>query len=85
MLQVLERSKEEKCNIQEKLFNKEMGQLQIIDWANLLGSLDFEDFNDESSSEEDIIEYEGKIEDDPQETILNLENQIKELKDHGLV
>jgi len=27
MLQVLERSKEEKCNIQEELFNKEMGQL----------------------------------------------------------
>jgi hypothetical protein len=49
-----------------------------------LGSLDSKDFNDEFSSEEDIIEYEGKTEDDPQETILNLENQIEELKDHRL-
>ncbi len=50
MLQVFERFQEEKCNIQEELFNKEMGQLQINDWVNLLGSLDFDDFNDESSS-----------------------------------
>jgi hypothetical protein len=39
-----------------------------------LGSLDFDDFNDESSFEEDIIEYEGKREEDPQETLLNLED-----------
>ncbi len=58
--------------------------MKINDWANLLGSLDSKDFNDEFSSEEDIIEYEGKTEDDPQETILNLENQIEELKDHRL-
>jgi hypothetical protein len=49
-----------------------------------LGSLDFDVFNDESSSEEDITQYEGKIEDDPQKTLLNLEDQIEELKDHGL-
>jgi hypothetical protein len=49
-----------------------------------LGSLDYKDFNDESSFEEDMTECEGKTEDDPQETILNLENQIEELKDHGL-
>jgi hypothetical protein len=49
-----------------------------------LGSLNYEDFNDESFSEEDITEYEGKIEDGPQETNLNLENQIEELKNHGL-
>ncbi len=61
-----------------------MGQLQINDQVNLLGSLDFDDFNDESSFEEDIIEYEGKREEDPQETLLNLEDQIEELKDHGL-
>jgi hypothetical protein len=36
-----------------------------------LGSLDS---NDESSFEEDIIKYEGKAEDDPQEILLNLEN-----------
>ncbi len=84
MLQVLEGSEEEKCNIQEQLFNGKMGQLQIYDWANLLGSLDFDDFNDESSSIEDITEYEGKIKDDPQETLLNLENLIEMLKDHGL-
>jgi hypothetical protein len=30
MLQVLEGSKEEKCNIQEELFNRKMEQLQII-------------------------------------------------------
>jgi hypothetical protein len=34
--------------------------------ANLLGSLDFKDFNDESSFKEDTTKYEGKIEDDPQ-------------------
>ncbi len=49
-----------------------------------MGSLDFDVFNDESSSEEDITQYEGKIEDDPQKTLLNLEDQIEELKDHGL-
>jgi hypothetical protein len=50
----------------------------------MLGSLDSDAFNDESSSEKDITEYEGKTEDDPQETLLNLEDQIEELKDHGL-
>ncbi len=49
-----------------------------------MGALDFEDFNDESSSSKEITEYEGKTEDGPQETILNLENEIEELKDHGL-
>jgi hypothetical protein len=37
-----------------------------------------------SSSEEDIIEYEGRTKEDPQETLLNLENHIEKLKDHGL-
>jgi hypothetical protein len=59
-----------------------MGQLQINDWVNLLRSLDFDDFNDESSSEKDITKYEGKMKDDPQETLLNLEDQIEKLKDH---
>jgi hypothetical protein len=49
-----------------------------------LGSLDCEDFNDEFSFKEDITKYEGKTKDDPQETILNLENQIEKLKDHRL-
>ncbi len=62
MLQVFERFEEEKCNIQKELFNKEMGQLQINNWANLLGSLDSDD---ESSFEEDIVEYEEKAMDDP--------------------
>jgi hypothetical protein len=84
MLQVLEGFEEEKCNMQEELFNKKMGQLQINDWANLLVALDSEDFNDESYSEEEITQYEGRTEDGPQETILNLENEIEELKDHGL-
>jgi hypothetical protein len=61
-----------------------MRQLQINDWVNLLGSLDYDDFNDESSFEEDITKYEGKREEDPQETLLNLEDQIEELKDHEL-
>ncbi len=84
MLQVLKRSEEEKCDIQEKLFHKEMGQFQINNWANLLGSLNFDDFNDEMSFEEDITKYEGNVEDDPQEILLNLENQIEELKDHRM-
>jgi predicted ribosome quality control (RQC) complex YloA/Tae2 family protein len=49
-----------------------------------LGSLDYDDFNDESSFEEDITKYERKREEDPQETLLNLEDQIEELKDHEL-
>jgi hypothetical protein len=50
-----------------------------------LGAVDFEDFNDESFSEEEITKYEGQsMEDDPQETILKLENEIEELKDCGL-
>jgi hypothetical protein len=31
-----------------------------------------------------MIEYEGRTEDGPQETILNLENKIEELKDYRL-
>ncbi len=58
--------------------------MQINDWANLLGALDFDDFNDQSSSKEEITEYEGRIEDGPQETILNRDKEIEELKDHGL-
>jgi hypothetical protein len=58
--------------------------LQIKDWANLLGALDSKDFSDEFSFEEETIEYEGRTEDGPQEIMLNLENEIEELKDHGL-
>ncbi len=54
---------------------------QINDWANLLGSLDFDD---ESSSKEDVVDYEERIEDDPQEILLNLENWIEELRDHEM-
>ncbi len=50
----------------------------------ILGSLDFDDFNDKSSFEEDITEYKRKTKDDPQKTIMNLENQIEKLKDHRL-
>ncbi len=49
-----------------------------------MGAIDSEDFNDESSSEEEITKYEGKIKDGPQETILNLENEMEKLKDYGL-
>jgi hypothetical protein len=41
-----------------------------------LGSLDS---NDESSFEEDIVEYEEKAKVDPQEILLNLENHIEKL------
>ncbi len=49
-----------------------------------MGALDFEDFNDESSSKEETTKYEGRTEDGPQEIMFNLENKIEELKDHGL-
>ncbi len=49
-----------------------------------MGALDSEDFNDESSSDEETTKYEGRTEDGPQEIMLNLENKIEELKDHGL-
>jgi hypothetical protein len=64
------------------MFNRKMGQLQIKDWDDLLGALNFEGFND--VYEEGTTEYEGRIEDGPQEIMLNLENGIEELKDHGL-
>jgi hypothetical protein len=50
----------------------------------MLGSLDYDDFNDESSFEDNIVEYEGKAKDDPQEILLNLENQIEKLRDHEM-
>ncbi len=49
-----------------------------------MGALDSENFTDESSSEEETTKYEGRTEDGPQEIMLNLENEIEELKDHGL-
>jgi hypothetical protein len=84
MLQVLEVSEEDKCNVQEELFNKKMGHLQIKDLVDLLGALNSKDFNDEYFFEEETTEYEGRTEDGPQEIMLNLENEIEELKDHGL-
>ncbi len=48
---------------------------------NLLGSLNSDD---ESSSKEDKVEYEEKVEDDPQEILLNLEIQSEELRDHKM-
>ncbi len=65
MLKVLEGFEEEKCNVQEELFNRKMGQLQIKNWVDLLGALDSEDFNDEFFSEEETTEYEGRTEDGP--------------------
>jgi hypothetical protein len=67
-----------RCSIEK------MGQLQIKNWADLLGALDSKDFNDEYSSKEETTEYEGRTEDGPQEIMLNLENKIEKLKDHGL-
>lgn len=84
MLQVLKRIEEEKGKIQEELFNKKMGQLQINSWANLFRSLNFDGFNEESFSNEDVVEYTGKVEDDPQKILLNLGNQIEELRDQGM-
>jgi hypothetical protein len=49
-----------------------------------LGALDSKDFNDESSYEEETIKYEGRTKDEPQEIMLNLENETEGLKDHGL-
>jgi hypothetical protein len=49
-----------------------------------LGSLEYDDFNNESFFKEDIVEYEGKAKDGPQEILLNLENQIEEIRDHGM-
>jgi hypothetical protein len=54
MLQVFERFEEKKCNIQKELFNRKMGQLQINELGNLLGSLNSNDINEEYFSEEDI-------------------------------
>jgi len=66
------------------LFNKEMGQLQMNSWASLFRSLDFDGLNEESSFDEDVVEYEGKVENDPREILLNLGNQIEELKDRRM-
>jgi len=49
-----------------------------------LGALDSGDFNDESSSEEEITKYGRKTEDGPRKTILNVKNEIEKLKDYGL-
>ncbi|CAM6071046.1 unnamed protein product [Sphagnum tenellum] len=76
MLQVLEGS-EDKCNVWEEIFNRKMGQLQIKDWADLLGALDFEDFNDDSFSKEETTEYEGRTKDGPKKIMLNMENKLE--------
>lgn len=61
-----------------------MGQLQKNSWTNLFRSSNFDGLDEKSSSDEDVVEYEGKVEDDPQEILLNLGNQIVELKDQGM-
>jgi hypothetical protein len=48
----------------------------------LFRSSDFDGLNEESSSNEDVVEYEGNVEDDPHEIQLNLGNHIEKLKDH---
>ncbi len=52
--------------------------------VDLIQSLDPNGFNDEFSFDDELMEYEEEIEDDPQEVLLNLKNHIEELKDHGM-
>ncbi len=50
----------------------------------MIWSLALDDLNDASSFDEEVMEYKEKVKHDPQQVMLNLENYIDELKDHGM-
>ncbi|CAM6013465.1 unnamed protein product [Sphagnum balticum] len=66
MLHVLETSDEENNEIQKKLFNVEMEHIQLNAWADLIQSSIPDGSNDTSSSDEKVMDYEEKTEDDLQ-------------------
>ncbi len=70
----MEKSKEENNKIQRELLNVEMEHIQLNPWAYLIQSSIPNGSNDASSSDEEVMDYEEKTKDDPQQVLLNLEN-----------
>jgi hypothetical protein len=56
----------------------------LSDWTNLNQSLNLDGLCDEASFDDEIMESQVEVEDDPQKVLHDLENQIEELKDHGM-
>ncbi len=56
----------------------------MSDWTNLNQSLNLDGLCDEASFDDEIMESQVEVEDDPQKVLHDLENQIEELKDHGM-
>lgn len=61
----------------------EMEQIQLNAQVDLIQSSDPNGSNDEFSFDDELMEYEEEIKDDPQ-VLLNLKNHIEKLKDHGM-
>ncbi len=62
----------------------EMEQIQLNSQVDLIQSSDPNGSNDEFSFDDELMEYEEEIKDDPQEVLLKFKNHIEELKDHGM-
>ncbi len=56
----------------------------MSDWTNLNQSLNLDGLCDEASFDDEIMESQVEVEDDPQRVLHDLENQIEELRNHGM-
>lgn len=78
MLQVLENFEKGAKNRHEEWLTKEMEQMQLKTWANILQLFDLDGLHDESFFDDNMMEFEG-VGDDPQGVLQHLEGQIEKL------
>jgi hypothetical protein len=73
----------EKKNRSE-LLNMKMERIILSDWKNLNQSSSPDGLHDELSFNDEMMQFQAKVEDGPQKVMHNLENRIEELRDHGM-
>ncbi len=61
-----------------------MERIKLSDWTNLNQSSNHDGLHNEASSNDEMMESQEKVKDHPQKVLHNMENQIEELKDHGM-
>ncbi len=83
MLHVLEKFENGVKNRHEEWLTKEMEQMQLKTWANILQLSNLDGLHDESFFDDNMMEFES-VSDDPQRVLQHLERQIEELTNQGM-
>jgi hypothetical protein len=61
-----------------------MERIKLSDWTNLNQSSNHDGLHNEASSNDEMMESQAKVEDDPQRVLHNMENHIEELRDQRM-